>query len=120
MYIKNNWWNRLMIRLEVCQGFNYKYSAEWDKKLNKLIDDGEITYQDDYMINFRLGRVEYSVWIGNRWYAYATNKYQMKVEDKKWTEVRESRPSIKTMIKLYNFIGRYSVDNSKWRDIGDE
>lgn len=71
----------------------YKYSAEWDKQLNELLD------QSWHIARLELCTVvfgEREVWVANPFYGYGN--------DYRWRHKREgkgdSRPSIKTMWRL--------------------
>ena len=71
----------------------YKYSAEWDKELNELLDQSwHIARLETCTIVFG----EREVWVANRFYGYGN--------DYGWRHKRQGkgdfRPSIKTMWRL--------------------
>ncbi|MNQ49180.1 hypothetical protein D3C85_630810 [compost metagenome] len=71
--------------------FNSRYSKEWDRKLNQLLDEFEIKPAGSYCVDIG----GYVVWTANRYYAYAT-PYAGGFPDR--------RPSIKTMIRLNDMV----------------
>jgi len=66
----------------------YKYSSDWDKELNELIDN----YWQSAHINYcTIQLEEQEVWVANAYYGYG-NKYGNGKE--------KQRPSMKTMYRL--------------------
>ncbi|HAK8205126.1 TPA: hypothetical protein H2W01_004801 [Salmonella enterica] len=84
------------------------FSADWDKKLDRILKDGRIIHADFYSITFELDDIFYEVWIANRWYCFGflcstyTNRLRTEIPRK-----LQYRPRMKTMIRLWEIISGY-------------
>lgn len=88
--------------------FQRKYSKDWDKTVLETINEGKfVKFHKNHSQNYtytavvQLNGIEYEVWLANKWYAYGYN-YAEKDYFKQY------RPSIKTMIKLEQWLENYS------------
>ena len=68
-----------------------KYSAEWDKKLNELLDREDECKIGEYTLT--IGDCE--IWVANRWYSYGW----LRRAGENIVNL-EYRPSVKTMVRL--------------------
>lgn len=68
-----------------------KYNAEWDEKLNELLDREDECKMGEYTLT--IGDCE--IWVGNRWGAYGF-LWRVGRNNLKWAY----RPSVKTMVRL--------------------
>lgn len=95
---------------------NHRYNAEVDKFINDLLDrEPELTVDDGgYYAIFKVQDKHISVWIENRWYAYATRGCDT-TESKGKVSVlgnqiwNAKRPRRRTMIRLYKYINKRKV-----------
>lgn len=74
-------------------GFMYtpsKYSKEWDKKLNQILDTRDYRF-DEHVMYYK----NYEVWISNRFYSYGS----LLSKDRRWVSVKY-RPKVSTMVRL--------------------
>ena len=76
-----------------------KFSAEWDDKLNDLLDHGEIVKINNHTVSISHKGKMYQVWIANKPYSYAT---PYKVDCDSVKKNAQVRPKIKKMIRLDN------------------
>ncbi len=83
----------------------HKYCPLWDAKLNQLLDEhGKTAKLGDHTI--QLGNA--NVWIANRFYSYGHS----------WAnrELREHRPSVRTMIRLAKLEDIYQIYKKQKRE----
>ncbi|MDE9551337.1 hypothetical protein [Xenorhabdus bovienii] len=76
--------------------YQHKYLAEWDKKLNYLLDNCKFIKFDKHVVTFVDGDNEYRVWTSNRFYSFA-HLYELNGV----TQTLQYRPSWRTMMRLY-------------------
>lgn len=80
-----------------------KYSKEWGKKLNQILDTGDFKF-DEYVMYYK----NYEVWICGRFYAYG----YLLSKDGIW--VREKyRPKVSTMVRLAMLQDEWIKENVK-------
>lgn len=71
--------------------YQERYNAEWDKKLNELLDSEGKCVLGKYTL--KIGDCE--IWLANRWYSYG---WLRRVGGK--NVYLNYRPSLKTMVRL--------------------
>ncbi|MEH0886260.1 hypothetical protein [Enterobacter sp. UNJFSC 003] len=53
-------------------GYNHPFNAHWDHQLERILKAGELLSVSDCVATFAFKGNVFEVWIGNRWYAYAS------------------------------------------------
>ncbi|MDC9590883.1 hypothetical protein PSI23_16740 [Xenorhabdus sp. XENO-10] len=76
--------------------YQRKYLAEWDKKLNYLLDNCKVREFDSHAVTFVDGNNKYRVWTNNRFYAFG---YLYELNGV--TQNLKYRPSWRTIMRLY-------------------
>lgn len=78
--------------------YQRRYSAQWDRLLNQLLDEGALLDWDAHCATFDYQDAEYRVWIANRWYAYGhLDSYNGEPLPRKL----QWRPRFRTMLRLH-------------------
>lgn len=83
------------------------FNKEWDILLNKILDNDAELNVGKHTAEYEFEGIVYSVWISNRWYAYAhLNEFNgNRVESR-----LEFRPKFKTMLRLYELTNQKQTD----------
>ena len=91
---------------------SYPFSEQWDKKVNELLDNGEVKSIDEYYIKISDDKYLYMIWIGNYPSVYGNIRY-LDIEFVEYTFRRSL--SIFTTERLKNFIKDHPLnpDNQK-------
>lgn len=93
---------------------NYKEHKWVDALVNKVLD-GELVHIDEHEAVFRVGKKLYSVWVTNKWYAYASRVHEVRAVADFFTRGKEiysrKRPSRKTMWRLHTLAEEYKEKN---------
>jgi hypothetical protein len=84
---------------------NYKYDANWDKKVNDLLDRNEIKLDDFGGRTALIG--DCSIWLGNYPYAYGTN----------WDASISVRPSRYTIWRIRQRVKYDKLSKEEKRDL---
>ncbi|MFV4845181.1 hypothetical protein ACNJKD_01755 [Edwardsiella tarda] len=79
--------------------YQLPFSAEWDRRLNEIIEGGDIVGCDSHTIDFCYCGNVISVWIENRWYAFGE---EYRVNGGIVPYSMRFRPTFKAMKKLWN------------------
>jgi len=91
---------------DTCFGLFYtpsKYSKEWDKKLNQILDTGDFKF-DDHVMYYK----NYEIWTANRFFSYGS----LFSKNRRW--VREKyRPKVSTMVRLAMLQDEWVKENVK-------
>lgn len=82
--------------------YQERYSAGWDKELNRLMDADPTPEVSMYTAIFRVDGKKYEVWIANRYYSYGHIYWVDGINAPK--QVR-NRPSFRTMCRLAKLVG---------------
>ncbi|WP_343463527.1 hypothetical protein [Pantoea sp.] len=90
-------------------GYQERYSAIWDKELNRLMDSDRNPEIDRYTAKFRVDGGEYEVWISNRYYSYG---FIYRVDGIAAPKSMRKRPSLRTMRRLADI----ESDFNRWME----
>lgn len=80
-----------------------RYSKEWDKKLNQILDTGDFEF-DEYLLHYK----NIEVWVSNRFYCYG----YITVVGGKWM-MEKHRPKVSTMVRLAMLQDEWIKENVK-------
>lgn len=81
--------------------YQQKFNKEWDRKLNSILDKGEMIDLSPHVVNYEYQGNTYGIWVCNRWYSYANLYY---FNDKDIGRNMQFRPSFRTMVKLHKVV----------------
>lgn len=83
------------------------FNKEWDTLLNKILDNGMELKVGKHTVEYNFEGCVYSIWISNRWYAYANlNAFNGNTLE----SCLEFRPKFKTMQRLYEVTKQKQTD----------
>lgn len=83
------------------------FNKEWDILLNKILDNDSELKVGKHTAEYEFEGIVYSIWISNRWYAYAhLNAFNGDTVG----SCLEFRPKFKTMLRLYDVTKQKQTD----------
>lgn len=79
--------------------YQRKFSHEWDLKLVEILEFGSVLEAGEYTLTIQFQGDAIEIWCSNRWYAFG---HAYRVNGSYVQRPCEFRPSIKTMVKLWD------------------
>lgn len=99
---------------------HYKINYDLDRLLRQVIDDRDnvrVIKNDGYYLTFEYQSRFFSVWVGNKFYAYLSKFEEHKGEDRNYNPVRmicDCQPTEQTIKDFYHFIDEGKTPSSEW------
>jgi hypothetical protein len=83
------------------------FNKDWDTLLNEILDNNTELKVGKYTAEYKFEGCTYSIWISNRWYAYA---HLNAVNGNTLYSCLEFRPKFKTMLRLFELTKQKQSD----------
>lgn len=96
--------------------YQQKFSDDWDKDLNFLLDEGTFVEGGPHTIKIAHNGKVYGIWVSNRWYSYG-HIYTVSDEGDVFKQESISRQAqrrarIRTMIRLHEYNMENNMENN--------